>query len=74
MANEIIQSGNKIELRPVQRWDEHPENAPIQPYVSQFMEWVDHNVAVILVPFHQGQLLQVRVDEVYELCFYTKSC
>lgn len=73
MANEIIQAGNKIEMRLVQKWNADTDNEPTQPYISQFVEWVDYNVALILVPFYQGHLLALRVDEVYDLCFYTRG-
>ena len=73
MANEIIQAGNKIEMRPVQRWNADVSQEPLQPYVSQFIEWVDYNIAVILVPLYQGQLLAVRQDDYFDLCFYTKG-
>ncbi|MBE5950154.1 MAG: flagellar brake protein [Lachnospiraceae bacterium] len=72
MANEIIQTGNRIEMRAVQKWNVD-SNQPIKPYVSQFVEWVDYNVALILVPIYQGNLLPLRTDEAYDLCFYTKS-
>ena len=43
MANEIIQAGNKIEMRLVQRWSAGQDEQPIQPYISQFVEWVDYD-------------------------------
>jgi len=73
MANEIIQAGNKIEMRLVQKWNQDTENEPLQPYISQFVDWVDYNIALILVPFYQGNLLALRVEDAYDLRFYTKS-
>ena len=73
MANEIIQAGNKIEMRLVQRWNAEQDEQPIQPYISQFVEWVDYNIALILVPLYQGHLLPLRTEEMYDLCFYTKN-
>lgn len=72
MANEIIQTGNKIDMRAVQKWNADSDQ-PIQPYASQFIEWADYNVAVVLVPIHQGNLVQLRTEDAYDLCFYTKS-
>ena len=73
MANEIIQAGNKIEMRPVLKWNSDATEEPIKPYVSQFIEWIDGNVAVILVPLYKGQLLSLRIEDTFDLCFYTKN-
>lgn len=72
MANEVIQAGNKIEMKPIYRWN-MDEELPDKPYVSQFVEWIDSNVASIVVPLYQGSLVPLRTDDTYELCFYTKS-
>jgi len=72
MANEVIQAGNKIEMKPLYRWNSDAE-LPDKPYISQFVEWVDSNIALIVVPLYQGSLVPLRVDDAYELCFYTKG-
>lgn len=72
MANEIIQVGNKIEMRPVQKWNSE-DNGLIQPYISQFIEWTDYNAALIAIPWYQGQLVPLHPDDEYSLCFYAKG-
>lgn len=71
MANEVIQIGNKIEMRLVSRSRIMEEAA--QTYVSQFLQWEDTNVAVIAVPTHKGHLVPLHLDAVYELEFLTKN-
>jgi len=73
MANEIIQIGNKIEMREVIRLIQSAENADQHVYVSQFLHWEDKNVAAIAVPSYKGHLVQLRVDDVFELRFFTKG-
>jgi len=73
MANEIIQIGNKIEMREVVRLIQSEENADQHVYVSQFLHWEDKNLAAIAVPSYKGRLVQLRVDDVFELRFFTKG-
>ena len=73
MANEVIQIGNKIELRAIsKRSTVEPAEEP-EVYISQFLQWSDRNVAVISMPFHQNHLVPLRVEEMYELRFFTKG-
>lgn len=73
MANEIIQIGNKIEMRAVPKRALTMESYKMDVYVSQFLQWADINVATIAVPTFKGHLVPLRIDDVYELQFFTKS-
>ena len=73
MAKEIIQIGNKIEMRAVSNRTLTLDNPVSEIYVSQFMQWEDSNVAVIAVPSFKGHLVPLRPDEVYELRFFTRG-
>ena len=73
MANDVIQIGNKIELRAVSNrvLSTKPEESDV--YISQFLQWADLNVATIAIPSFKGHLIPLRVDDVYELQFVTRS-
>lgn len=73
MANDIIQIGNKIEIRAVAKHTQTVEKTDQETYVSQFLQWADINVASIAVPTFKGHLVPLRVDDVYELQFFTKG-
>ena len=73
MANEVIQAGNKIEMRIVEKHALMTSATAREIYVSQFLQWVERNVAIIEVPTFKGYLVPLRVDEVYELHFFTRS-
>ena len=72
MANEVIQIGNKIEMKLVSKHMQNGEAS--EAYISQFLQWADDtNVAVIAIPTYKGHLVPLRVDEVYELEFFTRN-
>lgn len=73
MANEVIQIGNKIEMRAVVRRTSSIDAHTSDIYVSQFMQWADNNVATIAVPTFKGHLVPLRLDDIYELQFVTKG-
>lgn len=73
MANEVIQIGNKIEMRAVAKRTLSVEISEPDIYVSQFLHWADNNVASIAVPTFKGHLVPLRVDDVYELQFFTRG-
>ncbi len=73
MANEVIQIGNKIEMRAVVRRTSPTDAHTSDIYVSQFMQWADNNVATIAVPTFKGHLVPLRLDDIYELQFVTKG-
>lgn len=73
MANEMIQIGNKIEMRTIMKQSPNAEMSPPDIYVSQFLHWVDHNVASVAIPTFKGHLVPLRVDDVYELQFFTRN-
>ena len=73
MANEVINIGCKIEIRAENRRLMTEETNEPEVYISQFLQWLDTNVAVIVVPTFKGYLVPLRVDEVYDLQFVTKS-
>ncbi len=73
MANEVIQIGNKIEMYAVSKRALAGNFIGADAYVSQFLHWVDNNVASIAVPTFKGHLVPLRVDDVYELQFFTRS-
>lgn len=72
MANEVIQVGSKIEMRTLSKRaiTEEEENVV---YISQFLQWVDTNIAMVAVPLYKGHLVPLRTGDNYELRFYTKS-
>lgn len=73
MANEVIQIGNKIEIRAVAKRTLSAEISDPDVYVSQFLNWIDNNVASIAIPTFKGHLVPLRVDDVYELQFFTRG-
>ena len=73
MANDIIQIGNKIEIRAVAKHAQAVVQTEQEVYVSQFLQWADINVASIAIPTYKGHLVPLRVDDVYELQFFTKG-
>ena len=73
MANDIIQIGNKIEIRAVAKHAQTSVHAEQEVYVSQFLQWADINVASIAIPTYKGHLVPLRVDDIYELQFFTKG-
>lgn len=73
MANDIIQIGCKIEMRAVDRRSFVLEKSESDVYVSQFLQWSDKNIASIAIPTFKGHLVPLRVDDVYELQFFTRS-
>ena len=73
MANDIIQIGNKIEIRAVAKHAQAVVQTEQEVYVSQFLQWADINVATIAIPTYKGHLVPLRVDDVYELQFFTKG-
>lgn len=73
MANEVIQIGNKIEMRAVSNQLLKPKSAETDVYVSQFLQWADVNVASISIPTYKGALVPLHVDDVYELQFFSKN-
>ena len=73
MANEVIQIGNKIEMRAVAKRNLTMDVPVPEVYVSQFMHWAENNVATIAVPTFKGHLVPLRLDDVYELQFFTKA-
>lgn len=72
MAIEVIQIGSKIEMRALHR-QTVAETVEQPVYISQFLQWAEHNVAMIAVPSYQGHLVPLRTGDTYELRFYTKS-
>ena len=73
MANEVIQIGNKIEMYAAPNPAMSVRSAETPVYVSQFLQWSDVNVAAISIPSYKGALVPLRVDDVYELHFFTKG-
>ena len=73
MVNNVIQIGNKIEMRAVERRMQTVDTMEDEVYISQFLQWSDKDSAQIAVPIYKGRLLALRVDDVYELRFYTKG-
>jgi len=73
MANEVIQIGNKIEMRAVANRSLMVEEPGEEIYVSQFLQWADTNLATIAIPTFRGHLIPLRVDDVYELQFVTRN-
>lgn len=73
MANDIIQIGNKIEMRPVEKYAFLVGKTEQEVYVSQFLQWVDVNVVSIAVPTFKGHLVPLRIDDIYEMQFFTKG-
>ncbi|MBO5176338.1 MAG: flagellar brake protein [Lachnospiraceae bacterium] len=73
MANDIIQIGNKIEIRAAAKNAHTVVQTEQEVYVSQFLQWADINVASIAIPTYKGHLVPLRVDDVYELQFFTKG-
>lgn len=71
MANDVIQIGNRIEMKLASRSMTTEETE--KTYVSQFLQWEDGNIAVIAVPTYKGHLVPLRIEAVYELDFYTKN-
>ncbi len=71
MANNVIQIGNKIEMRAVSNRSLTRELTGEEIYISQFLQWTDLNVAAIAVPTYKGHLVPLRVDDIYELQFFT---
>lgn len=72
MAKEVIQIGNKIEMRAVMNRSLTTEDMGADVYVSQFLQWADSNVATIAIPSFKGHLIPLRVDDIYELQFVTR--
>jgi len=73
MANDIIQTGCKIEIRAENKRLLSEEVYEQEVYISQFLQWIDVNVALIVIPTFKGHLVPLRVDEIYELQFVTKG-
>jgi len=73
MANEVIQIGNKIEMRAVTKRTLTMDDPMPEVYVSQFMHWADNNVATIAVPTFKGHLVPLRPDDVFDLQFFTRG-
>lgn len=73
MANDIIQIGNKIEMRPVEKYAFLVGKTEQEVYVSQFLQWMDVNVVSIAVPTFKGHLVPLRIDDIYEMQFFTKG-
>ena len=73
MANDIIQIGNKIEMRAVEKHAFLVGKTEQEVYVSQFLQWVDVNVVSIAVPTFKGHLVPLRIDDIYEMQFFTKG-
>ena len=71
MANDVIQIGNKIEMRPTSKSMTTEETE--RTYVSQFLQWEDGNIAVIAVPTYKGHLVPLRLEAVYDLDFFTRN-
>ena len=73
MANEVIQIGNKIEMTlSANRTMSISSKAP-DVYVSQFLQWTENNLALIAIPTFKGHLVPLRVDDIYELQFFTRG-
>ena len=73
MASEVIQVGNKIELRSADKWIKSMEAADTEVYVSQFLQWLENDVAQIAVPTFQSHFVPLHRGDVYELRFFTRS-
>lgn len=73
MAKEVIQIGNKIEMRAVAGRTQSTTTQTSEVYISQFMQWAEPNVATIAIPTFKGHLVPLRIDDIYELQFVTKS-
>lgn len=73
MAKEVIQVGNKIEMRIVERRMLGAVSGETDIYVSQFLQWTDKHTAIIAVPSFKGHLVALEVDDIYELRFFTKG-
>lgn len=73
MANEVIQIGNKIEMRAVSNHSLTKEELGDDVYVSQFLQWAGVNLATIAIPSFKGHLVPLRIDDVYELQFVTRN-
>lgn len=73
MANEVIQIGSKIEMYLVTKQTLSTEVKSTELYVSQFLQWVDTNIALIAVPTVKGHYVPLGIDDIYELRFITKS-
>lgn len=73
MANEVIQIGNKIEMRAVSKRALNADLVDAEVYISQFLQWEDNNVAIIAIPSYKGCLVPLHVDEIYELQFVTRG-
>lgn len=73
MANDVIQIGNKIEMRAMTKRVLSMDTPVPDVFVSQFIQWADNNVATIAVPMFKGHLIPLRIDDEYELQFVTKG-
>ena len=73
MANEVIPIGSKIEMQLAERRTLTKESGITEVYISQFLQWSEVNVAVIAVPTYQGRIVPLRIDDIYELQFVTRS-
>ena len=73
MANEVIPIGSKIEMQLAERRTLTKESGITEVYISQFLQWSEVNVAIIAVPTYQGRIVPLRIDDIYELQFVTRS-
>ncbi len=73
MAREVIQVGNKIEMRIVEKKMGGNSSSAGESYVSQLLQWPEKNTAVIAVPSFKGHMVALGVDDIYELRFFARG-
>ena len=73
MLPNIISIGDKIDLRKISHRNKDNEEYEEKIYVSQLLEFISNNEALIAMPIINGRVIPLYVNDLYQLCFYTKN-
>ncbi|MDF2542247.1 MAG: hypothetical protein K0S47_1965 [Herbinix sp.] len=71
MLRKIISIGDKIDIKPLDGFGKPMRNS--KSYISQLLDYVDHEKFNIGMPFENGRMLLLEMGKGYNLCFYTSK-
>lgn len=67
----IISIGDKVDLRLISQGSMHDEEVPVYP--SRVLDMKENNVLQLAMPFVEGHVVPLAVNDKYEICVYAKN-
>ena len=73
MLSKFVSIGARIEMQPVERFDDSADGAGKKLYTSQVYEILSGDTMEIVMPMEQTKLILLPVDSEYDLVFYGET-